>query len=122
MQREMPIMGIASPPLRQHEASDVTACQSIGGAIERAMVSARMTHEGLSERMGISRGYLSLIISGKRVANVTHVLKAVRVTGSLAPIQWQCVQVGGELYCDPTEQRRAELKAELAELEKGRGE
>ena len=83
------------------------------------MVSARMTHESLAERVGVSRGYLGLLISGKRQASVTVVLRAVRATGSLAPIQWVCKQVGGELYCDPTEQRKAKLRAELAELEGG---
>lgn len=117
MNRELPFLGETSPPRRVHEDADVMACTTIGSAIERAMVSAHMTHESLSERMGVSRGYLSLIISGKRNANVLHVLRAVRATGSLAPIQWVCKQVGGELYCDPVEQKRAELKAQLAALD-----
>lgn len=78
--------GSVSPPAR--EAEEMMLLNSIGSAIERAMIAAHMTHETLAERMGISRGYLSLIISGKRIANVQHVLKCVKVTGSMAPAQW----------------------------------
>lgn len=116
-QAPLAIVGPTSPPLKAHGKGDVDSLDSIGAALERAMVSARMTHETLSERVGVSRGYLGLLISGKRQASVTVVLRAVRATGSLAPIQWVCKQVGGELYCDPTEQRKAKLRAELAELE-----
>ena len=107
-----------APPLKAHTGADVASLDSVGAALERAMVSARMTHESLAERVGVSRGYLGLCISGKRQANVVMVLRAVRATGSLAPIQWICKQVGGELYCDPTEQKRAALMAELAALDK----
>ena len=83
------------------------------------MVSARMTHESLAERVGVSRGYLGLLISGKRQASVTVVLRAVRATGSLAPIQWVCKQVGGELYVDERKAQAAILRARADEIEAG---
>lgn len=116
-QTALAMLGPTAPSLKTHTGADVASLESIGAALERAMVSARMTHETLASRVGVSRGYLGLLISGKRQANVMVVLRAVRATGSLAPIQWICKQVGGELYADPLEQKKARLRAELKELE-----
>ena len=83
----------------------------------RARIHAGMTQEHLADRVGVSQQYLSLCLAGKRKWPVTVVVAVSHTTGSLAPIQWVCKQVGGELYCDPVEQRKAKLRAELADLE-----
>jgi transcriptional regulator with XRE-family HTH domain len=75
----------------------------------------------IAAQEGISRGYLSLIISGKRKASVTHVLRAVTATGSLVPIQWICKQVGGALDWDEQESREQQLERELAQLRSSKG-
>ena len=108
--------GNIDPPIRPPEQGAADLCPSIGSAIERAMIEARMTHETLADRMGVSRGYLSLIISGKRKASVTHVLRAVHKTGSLVPIQWICKQVGGDLDWDELDSEEQEAERHLAEV------
>ena len=108
-------------PIRPPERGAAMMCKSIGSAIERAMVEGKYTQESLAPRMGISRGYLNLLISGKRKANVTHVLRCVRATGSLVPVQWICKEIGGDLDWDEldaeeraAEQRLAEIRATKA--------
>lgn len=109
--------GNMNQPIRKPVRGAEGMCDTIGSAIERAMVEGRKTHESLARDMGVSRGYLSLIISGKRKANVLHVLRAVRATGSLVPVQWVCRQVGGELYVDEKKAQAAILRARADELD-----
>ena len=105
------------PPIQPPEAGAADMCKTIGSAIERAMVEGRHDQGSLAKRMGVSRGYLNLIISGKRKASVYHVLRAVKATGSLVPIQWVCKQVGGELDWDELSAEEQAARATLARIE-----
>ena len=82
------------------------------------MLHAGVTQESLAESLGMSAGYLSLLLNGKREWSEKRLRAVSAVTASLAPIQWLCAQFGGEFYADSVEQRKALLRAELDQLEK----
>lgn len=122
MQREMPLMGDVKRPLHEHPKKEISACGSMAAAIWRALMHAGMTQEEAANRMGMTPGYLSLILNGRRNCPESVIRKIVSITGSLAPVQWLCAQYCGEFYADPVQSERAQLRARLAELERKEGE
>lgn len=65
-QREMSLMGQTIRPMQTHPEAIIGQCKTIGAAIGLAMTRGGFDQGGLAERVNCSRGYINLIISGKR--------------------------------------------------------
>lgn len=117
-QTELPLIGSPSRPLHLHSRAEVALCRSKADAAYLALRHCGMDQERIAERMPMDAGHLSRLVRGMRYWNDQQQERFERITGSLALTQWDCHARGGEFYADPTEQRRAQLKAELQALEK----
>lgn len=116
MQTELPVMGSITRPKYQHPSTEIRACKSKAEACRVALLHSGMTQETAAGRLHKTPGYLSMLLSGKRDWPDKLLRKFMHVTGSLAPLQWDAMHEGVDLYIDAKRQREAELVAELAEL------
>lgn len=116
-QTQFAYLGNVIRELRIHDADDIARCGSLGAAIDRAMLHARMDQQALADRVNKSRQYIGLIINEERSCPARLLLDICDVTGSAAPLQWMCAHMGGEFYVDPVNAERARLKARLAALD-----
>lgn len=118
MQTAFPLLGSATRPTYFHPVADMALCQSITHAVYLALRHAQMTQEEAAERLAVTGGYMSMLMTGKRHWSEDKIRRLMTITGSMAPLQWLCASVGAQLYADPVETRKAALRAELQSLEK----
>lgn len=116
MQTELSVMGSITRPKYQHPVLEIRACKSKAQACRVALLHSGMTQESVAERLHKTAGYVSMLLSGKRDWPDKLLGKFMHVTGSLAPLQWEAVQQGVDLYVDAKRAREAEILAELEEL------
>lgn len=116
MQTELPVMGSVTRPKYQHPHPEIRACKSKAQACRVALLHSGMTQESVAERLHKTAGYMSMLLSGKRDWPDKLLGRYMHVTGSLAPLQWDAMQEGVELYADPVKVELAQLEARKAEL------
>jgi hypothetical protein len=72
-----------------------------------------------ADRLGISHGYMSKVLHGTAGLYGRRLVRFMRATGSLAPLQWLAAQMGCEVVLqDSRAAEVAALKARLLELER----
>lgn len=116
MQIDLPLMGSVTRPKHQHSPAEMRCCTSKAMACRLALMHAGMAQDVAAERLCVTPGYMSMLLSGKRHWSDALQRRLMTITGSLAPLQWDALQEGVELYADPVRVREAQLMAELAEL------
>lgn len=116
MQTELRIMGSATRPKKAHSAAELAVCKTKAHACRLALLHSGLTQETVAERLAVTGGYLSMLLSGKRKWQDDLQHRFMNITGSLAPLQWDANREGVEVYLDAKKIREAELEAELAEL------
>lgn len=95
---------------------DMALASSLPAAVDMSRIAAGLTHEGLADRLGYSRAYITMLQTHKRRWTAEAILKVCRVTGDKATIQWLCRKAGGSFVpMSAAEQRLAELDAEREE-------
>ncbi len=117
MQTELGIMGSVTRPKLQHPAAEIRCCKSKAQACRVSLMHSGLTQETVAARLHKTAGYLSMLLSGKRDWPDRLLNKFMHVTGSLAPLQWEALQQGVEIYVDHVAQRKAQLLAELQQLD-----
>lgn len=117
-QAEFPIVGSATRPKFQHPASEIRICKNKAQACRVSLMHSGLTQETVAGRLHKTAGYISMLLSGKRDWPDKLLKKFMHVTGSLAPLQWDAMQEGVELYVDTVAQRKAQLIAELNEIDR----
>lgn len=117
MQKEFPLIGSVTRPTYVHPASEMALCNSMTQAAYLAIRHARLTQDEAADRLCVTAGYLSMLLTGKRHWSEDKLRRLMTITGSMAPLQWLCISVGALLFVDPVETRKAQLRAELHELE-----
>ena len=115
-QIEAAIVGSVTRSPILHAPAEMRCCRTKGHACRVALIHSGFSQETVADRMGVTGGYLSLLLSGKRRWTDDMQRRFIRITGSLAPLQWDAEQQGVELYVDPVKQRLAQLEAEKAEI------
>lgn len=115
-QNELALLGSVIRPKYQHPHAEIRACEKKFHACRIAMTHAAITQEMLAERIGKTPGYVSMLMSGKRDWPDKLLRKLMTVTGSMAPLQWDAMREGVELYADPVRVELAQLEARRAEL------
>ena len=59
----------------------VRTARELGAVVRQARLDARMSQEGLAEKAGVSRPWLSELETGKRTAEVGLVLRVLSAAG-----------------------------------------
>ena len=117
IQREMPFLAEVRTP--QLAPADFIAKANETGAIRFASQTCGMDDYEVADSLHISHGYMSKVLKGTAGLYGSRLVRFMRITGSLAPLQWLADQMGCDLVVrDPAKARIAELERELNELRK----
>lgn len=112
MQTELSLIGSITRDLKLHAPAELRGCKTMGQAGRVSLIHSGHSQEYIAERMGITPGYLSMLLSGKRHWTADVRRRFSRVTGSLATFQWDAMQDGLEVYYDAKQVALAQLEAE----------
>lgn len=116
-QREMPFMASVQAP--QVIPANVLAKASFNGCLNEAVRNSGMDDQEIADRIHISHGYMSKFMRGVGQQWAKRLVAFMRVTNSLAPLQWMAEQMGCEVTVRSAAQREADmLRARLAEIER----
>ena len=116
-QREMPFFAAVPVPHLAH--SDFIGRSTWEGAIRYATQRSGMDDYEIADSLHISHGYMSKVMRGTAGLYGTRLVKFMKLTGSLAPLQWLADQMGCDLVQrDPAKARIQALERELEEARK----
>lgn len=116
-QAEMPFIAkVAMPHLLE---PDVLARTSFSGALVAAVNHCGKDDFEIADEIPVSHGYMSKFIRGIGQTWAKRIVKFMRVTQSLAPLQW----IAHEMGCDLVVRHKvsaevAALRSRLAEIER----
>lgn len=110
-------MGDVSRPLHLHTAAELALCRNKSDAAYLALRHSGLDQERIADRIPMDAGHLSRMIRGNRPWNDSAQERFERITGSLALTQYDCKARGGVFWVDEVESRRAQLQAQLRDLE-----
>lgn len=116
MQQQMPWIGAIGRPLKKHALDEMKLCKTKAHACRLAVIYSGHCQDVLAGRLGVTAGYLSMLLSGKRRWTDEIQFRFVHITGSLAPVQWDCSRIGGEYWGDVRNEALAALDAERERL------
>lgn len=117
MQQQMPFVGDITRPLKFHPWAELRGCRTKAQACRVSLIHSGFSQDHVADRMGITAGFLSMLLSGKRRWTDEMQRRFVRITGSYAPLQWDAEQEGLELHYDPVKVRRAAAQAVIDECD-----
>lgn len=125
-QMELPVLGDCSYPIKELREQDVAKCSNKVQAYRMCINNSIVfrTHQTWSELLGVSRSYFTQMMNADTSDKPRYMppeveQKLMKLAGNKAPIQWQDLELEGRLHCQITkDQRKEQLLAELAELEK----
>ena len=114
-QAGLPMLGLV--PAFRLMPPEVVAQATFSGTLADAARMSGLDDQDIAEAMHICRGYMSRFMRGVAQGWARRLVLFMRVTHSLAPLQWMAAQVGCEVV--PGDSRAAEvaqLQARLVEL------
>ena len=114
-QREMPFLAAIERPSKAPDEL-VRQCRHRLDAIVLCIQLSKMSHEEVAHRLGIDKGHMSRILQGRAYFPDTKSVELMALCGNYAPMQYEAMQCGFELYENPVAKREAELEAELAAI------
>lgn len=117
-QRGLPLLGDLKRPMHVHSPAEIVACKSKRDACRIALMHSGLSQETVAARLGCTPGFLCLLLGGKRDWSDERQYRFERITGSLAPHQWDVQRRGLSMHADPVEVRKAQLRAEIEALER----
>ncbi len=115
MQREIPILSEVRKP-HMAPAELVSQCHNRMDAIRLCAHLSGMSNETLCGELGIDAGHWSRIMHGRAHFPDAKSIQLMNLCGNYAPLQYEAMACGFELYENPTAKREAELVAELEAL------
>jgi transcriptional regulator with XRE-family HTH domain len=95
----------------------VKACSNRLDAIILCIQLSRLSQGEVAKRLGLDKGHLTRILQGLAYFPDQKSVELMSVCGNYAPMQYEAMATGFELYEDVRAKKKAELKAALAELE-----
>lgn len=116
MQREMPFLSQLKQPVMVQDAL-LTSCKHRLDAIRLCVQLSSLSNEVIAEQLGIDKGHFSRIMQGKAHFPDAKSVELMMLCGNYAPLQFEAMACGFNLFKDAKQQRRAELMAELQALE-----
>lgn len=116
-QLEMSLIGEVPRP--QFLDMSVVRAASFNGCLQSARLHCGLDDQQLAKKMHISKGYMSKFLNGVADCWVRRFIGFMRITGSLAPLQWIANQMGCDLVNrSELTRERDELLARMADLER----
>lgn len=114
-QREMPFFAAVQAP---HIAPQEFISRSTWeGSIRYSTQRSGMDDYEIADELHISHGYMSKVLRGTAGLYGSRLVRFMKLTGSLAPLQWLADQMGCDIVQrDPAKARIQELERELEEL------
>lgn len=116
-QKSLPLLSTATAP-ESVEPSIVSRCDSMLDAIHLCIYLSRLPHEAICSRLNIDKGHWSRMLQGQAHFPPNKLIPLMELAGNYAPLQWMASACGFELFKDAKQARVAELRAELAKLER----
>lgn len=116
-QRLLPLLSTAAEP-QSVEGEIVSRCDSMLDAIHLCIYLSRLPHEAICSRLQIDKGHWSRMLQGQAHFPPNKLISLMELCGNYAPLQWMASACGFELFKDAKQARVAELRAELAKLER----
>lgn len=114
----LPLLGLVTGP--QLLPSEVVARGSFSGMLVEAARHSGLDDQDIAEAMNICAGYMSRFMRGVAQQWAKRLVMFMRITGSLAPLQWLADQVGCDIVPRAVSAARIrELEAELLSLRRG---
>jgi hypothetical protein len=101
--------------------ADFIRRSSWDGTMRYAVQRSGMDDYEVADEMNVSHGHFSKVMKGAAGLWGHRLVKFMRVTGSVAPLQWLADQMGYEIRPKTVNQRIADLEAEL-ERERAKAE
>lgn len=95
----------------------VEVCKDRLDAIRLCVQLSRLSNEVICERLGIDPGHFTRMMQGRAWFPDSKSVLLMQVCGNYAPMQYEAMACGFELYESAKEKRKAELLAELERLE-----
>jgi hypothetical protein len=94
-QREIPILSTVPAPFEAEGDTirRMTATAAVRYAVQR---SGHDDYE-VADKLGISPGYMSKVMKGTAGLHGARLVKFMRITNSIAPLQWLAEQMGCEV-------------------------
>jgi transcriptional regulator with XRE-family HTH domain len=89
----------------------IDACANARQALSVCVRLSGFTDECVAERVGLSKGHLSKILSGRASLDSDRRIRLMLVCGNLAPMQYEVKAMGAQLLDDDTRRRLAMLTA-----------
>ena len=115
IQREMPIVSeVPRPAMVSMEL--IKACRNRLDAIILCIQLSRLSQGEVAKRLGLDKGHLTRILQGLAYFPDQKSTELMQVCRNYAPMQYEAMAMGFQLYEDPQQKREAELEAELAAL------
>lgn len=116
-QAEMPWMAAVAAP--QMLPAPVVAAATFNGCLSEAARHSGLDDQEIADAIHICAGYMSRFMRGVAQQWAKRLVAFMRVTRSLAPLQWMADQMGCDVVQRDTRAAEvAALKARLSELEK----
>lgn len=116
-QLSMPLIGAVPGP--QALDLSVVRAASFNGCLQSARLHCGMDDHDIAIKIHISKGYMSKFLNGVAQTWAKRLIAFMRVTGSLAPLQWMANQMGCDIVIrNEVTRERDELRARLAELDR----
>lgn len=118
MQREIPILSDEKKEPVMAPVELVRACRHRLDAIVLCVQLSRLSNETICAELGIDEGHFSRMMHGRANFPDSKSDQLMALCRNFAPMQWEAMRFGFVLTKDAKETRKAELLAELEQLER----
>lgn len=114
-QMRMPMMAVAAKP-KKISSELLETCDSLLDSIHLCIHLSKLPHYVIAEKLGIDRGHWTRMMQAQAHFPTNKLKLLQEVCGNYAPLQYQNMESGFEMYEDAKQKRVEELKRELAQL------
>lgn len=116
---QVPLALIGEVPIAQALSIQVIERASFNGCLNEAVRHSGLEDQEIADQIHISHGYMSRFMRGVAQQWAKRLIAFMRVTDSLAPLQWMANQMGCDLTVrNAVSAQLAEARARVAELER----
>lgn len=116
---QVPMPFLSATPSQQLLPGAIVSAATFNGCLIEAARHSGLEDQDIADAIHICHGYMSRFMRGVGQQWAKRMVAFMRVTNSLAPLQWMTEQMGCDLM--PRDSRAAEvaaLRARLVELER----
>lgn len=116
-QQQLAILAEAGRPTNA-DGDWISRCDTMLDAIHLCIHLSRIPHYAIAEQLGIDKGHWARMLQSQAHFPPNKLVPLMNICGNYAPVQWLAQKTGHELFKDAKAARKAELLAELAEIDR----